>query len=88
MAIKILLATRIMNQDGSINRDLSLVNTVAIQNMCCKRAFLRGAFLAGGSISDPEKAYPFGIVATGLKKAEQILMACSSFELEARIVER
>lgn len=88
MAIKILLATRIMNQDGSINRDLSLVNTVAIQNMCCKRAFLRGAFLAGGSISDPEKAYHFEIVATGLKKAEQILIACSSFELEARIVER
>ena len=88
MAIKILLATRIMNQDGSINSDLSLVNTVAIQNMCCKRAFLRGAFLAGGSISDPEKAYHLEIVATGPKKAEQILMAIGSFELEARIVER
>ena len=88
MAIKILLATRIMNQDGSINRDLSLVNTVAIQNMCCKRAFLRGAFLAGGSISDPEKAYHFEIVASGIKKAEQIVMIAASFDLEARIVER
>lgn len=88
MAIKILLATRIMNQDGSINRDLSLVNTVAIQNMCCKRAFLRGAFLAGGSISDPEKAYHFEIVASSVKKAELIVMVARSFDLEARIVER
>lgn len=88
VAIKILLATRIMNQDGSINSDLSLVNTVAIQNMCCKRAFLRGAFLAGGSISDPEKAYHLEIVATGPKKAEQILAAINSFELDARIVVR
>ena len=88
MAIKILLATRIMNQDGSINSDLSLVNTVAIQNMCCKRAFLRGAFLSGGSISDPEKAYHLEIVATGPKKADQILTAIASFELDARIVER
>ena len=28
-----------------------------IQSACCKRAFLRGAFLASGSISDPEKTY-------------------------------
>lgn len=88
MAIKILLATRIMNQDGSINRDLSLVNTVAIQNMCCKRAFLRGAFLAGGSISDPEKSYHFEITSSGETKAKQILDSINAFELDARIVER
>jgi DNA-binding protein WhiA len=56
--------------------------------MCCKRAFLRGAFLSGGSISDPEKAYHLEIVATGPKKADQILTAIASFELDARIVER
>ena len=28
-----------------------------IENRCCKRAYIRGAFLGGGSISNPEKAY-------------------------------
>lgn len=87
-AIKILLATKLMNQDGSINRDLSLVNTVVIQNMCCKRAYLRGTFLAGGSISDPEKSYHFEIVSSGERKAVQILDSINAFELDARIVER
>ena len=87
-AIKILLATRLMEPDGSINRDMSLVSTVGISNMCCKRAFLRGAFLAGGSISDPEKSYHFEIVSSGQRKAMQIMEAVKAFELDARIVER
>ena len=88
IATKILLATKIMGQDGSINRDLSLVSTVSVQNMCCKRAFLRGAFLAGGSISDPEKSYHFEIVSSGERKASQVLEAVNAFELDGRIVER
>ena len=88
MAIKILLATRLMEPDGSINRDMSLVSTVGISNMCCKRAFLRGAFLAGGSISDPEKSYHFEIVSYGEAKAVQIMDAMKMFELDARIIER
>lgn len=32
-------------------------NGLVIQQSCCKRAFIRGAFLASGSISDPEKGY-------------------------------
>ena len=31
------------------------VNLGVLEEDCCKAAFLRGAFLAGGSISDPEK---------------------------------
>lgn len=88
IAIKILLATRLMGPDGSINRDMSLVSTVGISNICCKRAFLRGAFLAGGSISDPEKSYHFEIVSSGERKAEQFTDAVRTFELDARIVER
>lgn len=88
MAIKILLATRLMEPDGSINRDMSLVSTVGISNMCCKRAFLRGAFLAGGSISDPEKSYHFEIVSSGEPKAIQVMDAMKAFELDARMVER
>ncbi len=88
VAIKILLATRLMDNDGSFSRDLSLVNTVGISNMCCKRAFLRGAFLAGGSISDPEKYYHLEIVTSSPGKAEKVVETMKAFELDARIVER
>ena len=35
---------------------LVLSDMLVVQQNCCKRAFIRGAFLASGSISDPEKA--------------------------------
>ena len=40
--------------------DMAAVRHVLIQNPCCRRAYIRGAFLASGSISDPEKGYHFG----------------------------
>lgn len=33
------------------------VNTALFEKECCQRAFIRGAFLACGSITDPEKAF-------------------------------
>lgn len=33
------------------------VNYPLVEDECCKTAFLRGAFLAGGSVTDPEKGY-------------------------------
>ena len=33
------------------------VNFAVIEDDCCKAAFIRGAFLAGGSVTDPEKRY-------------------------------
>lgn len=33
------------------------INLPVVEEDCCKSAFLRGAFLAGGSVTDPEKGY-------------------------------
>ena len=55
---------------------------------CCKRAYIRGAFLAGGSLSDPEKAYHLEIVNPDRKKSEELAEMISSFGLKARIIER
>ncbi|MEA4893953.1 MAG: DNA-binding protein WhiA [Oscillospiraceae bacterium] len=38
------------------------VNLGAIEENCCKASFLRGAFLAGGSITDPSKSYHLELV--------------------------
>lgn len=59
-----------------------------IQHTCCKKAFLRGAFLAGGSISSPEKAYQIEIACTTEGNAEKILSILKSLHLEARSIQR
>ena len=50
-----------LTRSGAGNTDYS-INPIVVQNTCCKRAFLRGVFLAAGSISDPKKAYHLEIV--------------------------
>jgi hypothetical protein len=61
---------------------------MVLQRDCCKRAFIRGAFLAAGSISDPEKNYHFEIVCTNEEKAKQLQEIINTFELDAKIVLR
>ena len=50
---------RIMGDFGFSAEDtLALhVNYPMVEEECCKAAFLRGVFLAGGSVTDPEKGY-------------------------------
>lgn len=38
------------------------INLAVLEESCCKAAFLRGAFLAGGSITDPSKSYHLELV--------------------------
>ena len=33
------------------------INLGVLENDCCKASFVRGAFLAGGSMTDPHKRY-------------------------------
>lgn len=61
---------------------------LVLQKSCCKRAFLRGIFLAAGSMSDPKKSYHFEIVCETLRMAKQIQEQFRYFELEAKIVSR
>ena len=87
-AIKILKASKLLDRYGDISENLSLSDNLIIQKECCKRAFIRGAFLATGSISDPEKFYHFEIVCSTLPKAEQLKNIISCFYIDAKIVER
>ena len=56
----------IMESFGFSREDtLSLhVNYPIVEEDCCKAAFLRGAFLAGGSVTDPEKGYHMELTTT------------------------
>ena len=40
------------------------INLPVVEEDCCKSAFLKGAFLAGGSVTDPAKAYHIELTTT------------------------
>lgn len=85
---KILEATKLVNADGTLMSDDCIVRNIVIQNTCCKRAFIRGAFLASGSMSDPEKTYHFEIIMMNEKKAEQLREVMRFFGIDAKVVIR
>lgn len=64
------------------------VNRMLIKNSCCQRAFIRGAFLCVGSMSDPRKAYHMEFVCAEESKAEQLQNVISGFDIESRIIPR
>lgn len=87
-SLRILQAVKLIDSNGEINENLSITDNLIIQQSCCKRAFMRGAFLAAGSISDPEKFYHFEIVCATQGKAEQLRNLIQSFAIDAKIVQR
>ena len=85
---------RNMHKDSSVyylcasGECLRAVRHADVQAVCCKRAYLRGAFLSSGSMSDPGKSYHFEIVCNTLEKAQYLQQLMQDFGLEARIVRR
>ena len=86
--MKVLQASKLIDEYGEICENLSVSSNILIQKECCKRAFIRGAFLASGSISAPEKFYHFEIVCTTEDKAVQLKNIIQYFNIDAKIVER
>ena len=87
-ALRVLQAVKLIDRNGEIEENLSLAQNVVIMQNCCKRAFIRGAFLAAGSISDPEKFYHFEIACQARAKALQLQGLILSFGLDGKIVQR
>lgn len=85
---EILLATGILTktEEGiKINYRLPLK---LVKKPCCKKAYLRGVFLGGGSISDPEKTYHLELVTNNNEYAESIKKLINSYKLNAKVVNR
>ncbi len=88
MSKKVLLATTILkNEEGKLRLKDYVDNTV-IQSMCCKRAYLRGAFLAAGSVSDPQKGYHLEFVCQTNNNANHLKQILNGLDMEAKIVMR
>lgn len=67
---------------------LGLAKPEITQNSCCKRAFIRGAYLSSGSMSNPKKAYHLEFDVAQLDKALQLKELIQAFHIDAKIVKR
>jgi len=89
---------RISSYAEMIINDLHLVDSYGIvkgihleliENKCCQRAYLRGAFLASGSVNDPERSsYHLEISVIDHELAEDLKNLCNNFDLNARMIKR
>ena len=85
---RVLMALKFLEEDGSLHPFRQAVNGMLLQKSCCRRTFVRGAFLASGSMSDPHKSYHFEIVCATPQQAEQLRTVISDFGMDAKVVER
>lgn len=57
---------------GQEHESLALhVNFGIFEDECCRQSFLRGAFLAGGSVTDPDKHYHLELVTSHMKVSDE-----------------
>lgn len=59
-----------------------------VMKSCCKRAYLRGAFLSAGTMSDPDKSYHLEINCKSEKQAQRIIDIMTSFETPGKLIIR
>ena len=84
----ILKATGLLySEDGKMQMKKRIYSPV-VSSICCRRAYIRGAFLSVGSVNDPEKNYHMEFVLADEFSAEQLKELINSFGLDAKVVER
>ena len=87
-ARRLLGETCLLDEDGNVSECMSPMHHRLLRQNCCRRAFIRGAFLAVGSVSDPEKSYHFEIVCAAPEKARQLQELLASYDVDAKVVLR
>ncbi len=81
-------AMRLLSALGLLSKNGIVFRGSGIDEACCRRAFLRGAFLGGGTVTNPEKEYHMEISSPRGDLAEDVVRAFESFGLRARTFSR
>lgn len=85
-------ARDIATELGIMSESVGFVLGIAkdlVEYDCCKRAYMRGAFLAGGSVNNPEtSSYHFEISTLDEELANDLKDLLNVFNLNARVLER
>ena len=70
---------------GGEERALALhINFGVLEESCCRIAFLRGAFLAGGSVTDPQKGYHLELSTSHQSVSREMLALMRELDLEPK----
>ena len=85
---KILRLVSLMEERTDEIRTERLADPALIRRECCRRSFLRGAFLCCGSVSDPRKFYHLEFTCPTQEWAGQLQEMIRLQELEPKIVLR
>ena len=83
-----LLTLKISDSELAKKINAALTSNSVAERSCCRRAFLRGAYLCGGSITDPGKSYHLEIVCKDEVTARYISELFATFDVDAKLVER
>jgi len=83
----VLAACKLTAREEENSRYL-VVEPAIVTKSCCKRSFIRGAFLSAGSLSNPNKAYHFEVVVNQEKNGELLCEVMRSFGIDAKMIER
>ena len=59
-----------------------------IKKRCCKKAMLRGVFLASGSVTDPSRSYHLELKCDSPEMADDLMKLLGSFGLRPKLTER
>jgi cell division protein WhiA len=85
-ARKVLEDLKILSEDFSIIHDIS---EELVKKKCCKRSYLRGAFLAGGSVNNPEtSSYHLEIASMYQEHNQSLCELMNKFGLNSKTLER
>ena len=85
---RILQATKFIDANNNVSKELLLQDKSLLMNSCCKRSFIRGAFISSGSISDPERFYHLEFVSSEKEKALFLQSIIDEFRIDAKIIKR
>jgi DNA-binding protein WhiA len=75
------------SSEGIISLDYG-IPMVLLENDDCKKAYIRGAFLGAGSISNPEKNYHVEFVTHNLDYAEELSRLINSYAISSKVIQR
>ncbi len=75
----------IVRQDGT--REFRIYNGM-VKNECCTKAFIKGVYLACGSMTDPEKEYHLEFVTRRMRLAGDLEVLLKKFSLKPKTVLR
>jgi len=82
----------ILEELGIFNRDWTVpfeIKRFLVSSKCCKKAYVRGAFLGGGSITNPNLSYHLEIKVQDKTQAKELAKVINKFyDMEAKILER